>query len=43
MKEKHENTFLCPFCEEQKSLIEQTHGDIIHGSIKEYILKKHSE
>ena len=43
MKEKHENTFLCPICGEQKSLIDQMHGDIIHGSVKECILKKHPE
>jgi uncharacterized membrane protein len=43
MKGKHENTFLCPICGEQKSVIEQMHGDIIHESIKECILKKHPE
>ena len=43
MKEKHENTFLCPICGEQKSLIDQMHGDIIHRSVKECILKKHPE
>ena len=43
MKEKHENTFLCPICGKQKSLIDQMHGDIIHSSVKEYILKKHPE
>lgn len=43
MKERHENTFLCPICGEQRFLIDQMHGDIIHGSVKEHILIKHPE
>lgn len=43
MKDKHESTFLCPICGDQKSLLDQMHGDIIHGSVKEYILKKNPE